>query len=45
MTGRLATLGDILMRSTVKKSADESADNVQTYLLTNNDLEDPVLKL
>ncbi|MBO1001833.1 CoxG family protein [Pseudogracilibacillus auburnensis] len=29
MTGRLATLGDILMRGTVKKSADEFADNVQ----------------
>ncbi|WP_340084736.1 SRPBCC domain-containing protein [Siminovitchia sp. FSL H7-0308] len=29
MTGRLATLGDILMKGTVKKSADEFADNVQ----------------
>lgn len=29
MTGRLATLGDILMIGTVKKSADEFADNVQ----------------
>lgn len=30
MTGRLATLGDILMKGTVKKSADEFAENVQT---------------
>ncbi|MFS0646067.1 CoxG family protein [Siminovitchia sp. 179-K 8D1 HS] len=30
MTGRLATLGDILMKSTVEKSADEFAENVQT---------------
>lgn len=29
MTGRLATLGDILMRGTVKKSAEEFAGNVQ----------------
>lgn len=29
MTGRLATLGDLLMKGTIKKSADEFADNVQ----------------
>lgn len=29
MTGRLAALGDILMRGTVKKSADEFAENIQ----------------
>ena len=33
MTGRLATLGDILMRGTVKKSADEFAENVQTLFV------------
>jgi len=30
MTGRLASLGDVLMRGTVKKSAGEFADNVQS---------------
>lgn len=29
MTGRLASLGDVLMRGTVKKSGDEFAENVQ----------------
>lgn len=29
MTGRLATLGDLLMKGTIKKSAEEFADNVQ----------------
>lgn len=36
MTGRLATLGDILMRGTVKKSAEEFADNVQTLFAEVN---------
>ncbi len=30
MTGRLASLGDVLMRGTVKKSAGEFAENVQS---------------
>lgn len=30
MTGRLASLGDVLMKGTVKKSADEFAENVQS---------------
>ncbi|WP_255363041.1 CoxG family protein [Sporosarcina sp. P33] len=30
MTGRLATLGDVLMKGTIKKSANEFAENVQT---------------
>src|SRR5690625_1491728 len=30
MTGRLASLGDVLMQGTVKKSAGEFADNVQS---------------
>jgi uncharacterized protein len=29
MTGRLASLGDVLMKGTVKKSANEFADNLQ----------------
>lgn len=35
MTGRLASLGDILMKGTVKKSADEFARNVQTLFRSN----------
>lgn len=34
MTGRLASLGDVLMRGTVKKSAGEFADNVQSLFST-----------
>jgi uncharacterized protein len=35
MTGRLASLGEILMRGTVKKYAGEFADKVQTLFLAN----------
>ncbi|MCK9907456.1 hypothetical protein MXD63_46590, partial [Frankia sp. Cpl3] len=37
MTGRLASLGDILMKGTVKKSADEFARNVQTLFRTTQE--------
>lgn len=33
MTGRLASLGDVLMRGTVKKSGDEFAENVQALFI------------
>lgn len=33
MTGRLASLGDILMKGTVEKSAEEFAENVQALFL------------
>lgn len=36
MTGRLATIGDILMKTTVKNSAKEFADNVQILFYKNN---------
>lgn len=35
MTGRLASLGEILMRGTVKKSAAEFAEKVQTLFVAN----------
>ncbi|MCM3761100.1 SRPBCC domain-containing protein [Alkalihalobacillus oceani] len=33
MTGRLASLGDVLMKGTVKKSGDEFAENVQALFI------------
>lgn len=34
MMGRLASLGDVLMKGVVKKSANEFADNVRNYFAT-----------
>lgn len=38
MTGRLASLGDILMKGTVKKTAGEFATNVQTLFQSNQEI-------
>ncbi|MFG0213427.1 CoxG family protein [Brevibacillus porteri] len=38
MTGRLASLGDILMKGTVKKKAEEFATNVQTLFQSSQEI-------
>lgn len=36
MSGRLATLGDVLLKGTIKKNAEQFAENVQQFFIEEN---------